>query len=362
MENSRLVFFSFGFFFSPPSFAASPSPPSGALDSAPPSSAGLSSSTISSTICAELSVSDPLISCLTFTLILQSASAGELMLKVAMALLEPAGNPFPSALSSYMASTVNFPDLRSVTRLTMGKLHPRSNMTTELVGVASPASASTSIPASCAPSHSILMGKGWYSTTSYGRTLKRGERMADWSAQPLATASSAFIVVLSPLLTALASRPRTCASVSLTLDTRVAPPTISTLDRSAAVSLVSASARSMGPASLASSGSHMALYSSALRLMPKSRSSMRHSRLILASLTPAGLSVFLAFSAATPSLSMTLVLSLTAPLSLPRYFSSNLVAIQSDMTASKSRPPRSTSYCALLTTSRPGWKSTMLTL
>mmetsp|Transcript_27189 Transcript_27189/g.49350 ORF Transcript_27189/g.49350 Transcript_27189/m.49350 type:complete len:215 (-) Transcript_27189:822-1466(-) len=214
-------------------------------------------------------------------------------------------------------------------------------MTTEFVGVGFCSSASTSIPASCVPSHSILIGKGWYSITSYGKTLNLGERMALCRAQPRATASSAFIVVLSPLFTALASRPRISAKVCFTLATRVAPPTISTLARSALVRLVSASARSIGAANRANRGSHMARYSSALRETPKSKSSMRHSRLIRASLTPAGLRVFFAFSAATVSLSITLALSLGLPLSLPLYFSSNLVAIHSAIIESKSLPPKS---------------------
>ena len=172
---------------------------------------------------------------------------------------------------------------------------------------------------------------------SYGKTLNRGDRIADCRAAPRATASSAFIVVDR------VSTPKISFSLFLTNPMRVLPPTISTELKSLAASPASASAFFNGPSRRASKGAHIASYSSAFSMIWKSKSSMRHSRLIDASFTPVGLRVFLAFSAAATTLTMTLGLSCGFEDSFLEYFSTNLSAIHSAIVSSKERPPKSAS-------------------
>mmetsp|Transcript_38744 Transcript_38744/g.54559 ORF Transcript_38744/g.54559 Transcript_38744/m.54559 type:complete len:363 (-) Transcript_38744:683-1771(-) len=337
IENSRFVFLIF-FFFSSVSPSASP-PPSTSLVS-------VSSSSISSTICAELRLMIPWISSFTLTRIFFRSPGVALIWKLQMLFGEVSANPNCVDASSYDAVTENSPALLRVTRRTIGKLRPRSNMTTELVDSAvSAASAGVS-------SQDSLIGYGWDSWISYGNTLKRGDRIALWSAVPRATASSAFIVV-DRVLT-----PKISIIWRLTAPIRVVPPTISTDAKSVAVRFASVSAFSIGTPRRSNNGLQRASYSSALREQAKSKSSIRHSRLMRASLTPCGLSVFFALSAASNNFMRTLGFSIGSAESLFLYFSWNLVEIHWAMARSKSRPPSDSSEKVDLTTSLPGSKET----
>mmetsp|Transcript_94190 Transcript_94190/g.141136 ORF Transcript_94190/g.141136 Transcript_94190/m.141136 type:complete len:279 (-) Transcript_94190:842-1678(-) len=276
----------------------------------------------------------PWISCFTFTRTFFSSPAGALIVKVAISGEIPDMRPYLLAASSYVLRTLKSPFRRRVTRRRMGKESPRSNMTTELVGA--PSAPSTSTPVSAAPSsHEIFTGSGLNSIISYGNTLNRGERMADCRAAPRATASSAFIVVDRVEIL------RISMNFCLTNPIREVPPTISTDAKSLAEILASARHAFTGASNLSIKGLHMASYSGALSMMWKSKSSMRHSRLIDASFTPFGLSVFFAFSAAANSLSMTFGLSRGLPDNLLLNFSTNLAASQFAISSSKFLPPKS---------------------
>mmetsp|Transcript_8517 Transcript_8517/g.35073 ORF Transcript_8517/g.35073 Transcript_8517/m.35073 type:complete len:383 (-) Transcript_8517:701-1849(-) len=102
--------------------------------------------------------------------------------------------------------------------------------------------------------HVSLTANGAASTTSYALTLKRGESIAAWRAQPLETHSSALSVVWRPKFggCALAARLRVSAILRLTEATRVPPPTTSIAANSHACVPDSSSARKMGPASRSS--------------------------------------------------------------------------------------------------------------
>mmetsp|Transcript_5087 Transcript_5087/g.8533 ORF Transcript_5087/g.8533 Transcript_5087/m.8533 type:complete len:246 (+) Transcript_5087:1186-1923(+) len=185
-------------------------------------------------------------------------------------------------------------------------------------------------------------------------TLKRVESMAACRAQPRHTDSSAFMVVERPILMAVASSSRSCDMRALTNSRRVEPPTISTEERSAGESPEVSSASRMGPSRRARSGSAISISCSRVSLQLKSRSSIRHSTLIGASVTPLGLRVFLAFSAAANSFIRALGL---AQASRP-CLALNSLAMYLAMHSSNARPPRLRSYAALLTASLPVWNDT----
>ena len=143
--------------------------------------------------------------------------------------------------------------------------------------------------------------------------------------------------------------------VFLTELTRVPPPTISTALSCSFVTPASSSAAAMGGVSRASSGATSSSNLSTLRLIEKSRSSARHSMNMDASVTPAGLSDFFAFSAAC--------CSFIHGLGEPNGFSHLYLAANSSpshlaMAMSNSRPPRLRSNAVLLTVSLPVTKST----
>ena len=144
------------------------------------------------------------------------------------------------------------PARRNVTRRVIGNPKPRSNIITLSVADSVPLAASTSTPAAWFPScHETWIGYGCDSTISYGRTLKRGERMADCNAAPRATASSAFIVVDNTTFA-----PRISFNLRFTHPIRVEPPTISTEVKSLTVMPASANAALIGPAKRANNGAH----------------------------------------------------------------------------------------------------------
>jgi len=80
---------------------------------------------------------------------------------------------------------------------------------------------SSEASSSSPPCQESVMGYCWQSWMAKSRTRNVGDRMAHCRAQPLATASSAFRVVL-------ASFPNTLITSSLILGIRLPPPMIST--------------------------------------------------------------------------------------------------------------------------------------
>ena len=141
--------------------------------------------------------------------------------------------------------------------------------------------------------------------------------MADCNAAPRAIASSAFIVVDKFL------PPKISVNFRLRQPIRVEPPTISTTLKSAAANLASSQHFLMGASKRSNKGLHRASYSAAFKVMWKSKSSWSISKLMPTSLTPWGLNVFLAFSAAAKILMRVLGFSIGLAESLLPYFSSN---------------------------------------
>mmetsp|Transcript_21111 Transcript_21111/g.47627 ORF Transcript_21111/g.47627 Transcript_21111/m.47627 type:complete len:571 (+) Transcript_21111:1110-2822(+) len=373
-----------------PSLPSAPKAPSVPLSpfSAAGAAAGAASavvSLISSMSCAEETDTHPLRLCLTLTRILggcpvleakSARSLGTSTVKVPMLGSVPGGRS-PRHESSYEAPTVKLAARLKVTFLAFGVASFFLNSTTlfepgfsaasaasELsLSSASSASAVVSAPGPEAASQLSLTGKLTASKTWNSLTRKRVESKAACQAVPRATASSAFIVVCSPLFIAalLIGSPapmRMSASRSLTKPRRVVPPTISTVAMSAGGRPDSPRACMMGGTIRASSGSDASMKSARVRVRLKSISSMRHSQPIRASETPAGLSVFLAFSAAASSFMRALGFSHGSP----PCFALKASLIFRAMITSNSRPPRLRSWAAALTESLPVWNAATVAL
>mmetsp|Transcript_90734 Transcript_90734/g.282654 ORF Transcript_90734/g.282654 Transcript_90734/m.282654 type:complete len:219 (+) Transcript_90734:1097-1753(+) len=173
----------------------------------------------------------------------------------------------------------------------------------------------------------MLMGTERASRTSKSRTLYRGDRMAACNAQPLATASSAFMVVESSL------PPKAAEHISLTQGTRLAPPTISTKSMLSIGMPAASFAESRTFCTLSIIGLHISRKRSLVMLEPKSSSSMRHSTLMPASAFAER--IFLVFMTASSSLKLAFLLERG---SQPTFFL-NCAANSRMRHSSMSRPP-----------------------